>query len=109
MFFTTMIIDFLFLFDVLVTFRTVIDEGTHLITDSVQVAKKYAKGFLFIDIVSSLPYDLILLSVCASAVNGANRLLRYVLATLNLLSFAYPKLFELAGGVTPAIDRIKLN
>lgn len=67
--------------DVLISFRTAYldvtgDAETRIVTSQKAIAIKYAKGFLFFDIISSVPFDLILLMLSCDSVNGANRLLR---------------------------------
>eukprot|EP00281_Chroomonas_sp_CCMP1168_P023902 CAMPEP_0206224718 /NCGR_PEP_ID=MMETSP0047_2-20121206/7173_1 /ASSEMBLY_ACC=CAM_ASM_000192 /TAXON_ID=195065 /ORGANISM="Chroomonas mesostigmatica_cf, Strain CCMP1168" /LENGTH=885 /DNA_ID=CAMNT_0053647689 /DNA_START=105 /DNA_END=2759 /DNA_ORIENTATION=+ len=80
-FYVDLTFDCMFMMDVLVSFRTAFYAGrlgAELITDWKAIALRYAKGFLIIDLASSLPYDLILLSSCdfVSRINGANRILR---------------------------------
>jgi len=77
LFYVTLAMDLLFLMDVFVSFRTAFWVSGKLVVDQKLIAKRYARSWLAVDLVSSLPYDLILLSVCSSSVNGANRLLRY--------------------------------
>ena len=78
LFYADFALDCSFLLDILVTFRTAFWgglTGDELITSPGEIARRYVRGFLLLDVVSSLPYDAMLLSACGD-LNGANRLLR---------------------------------
>ena len=51
------LVDIVFLFDILVNFRTAVlsDEGD-LITESKDVAVRYAKGWLVFDVLAGVPF-----------------------------------------------------
>uniref|UniRef100_A0A7S4U7Y4 Cyclic nucleotide-binding domain-containing protein n=1 Tax=Guillardia theta TaxID=55529 RepID=A0A7S4U7Y4_GUITH len=82
-FYVDFAMDLIFMIDVPVTFRTAFldkkpDTGeVELVTNWMAIARRYAKGVLFIDIVSSIPFDLILLSFCDGQGNiGPNGVFR---------------------------------
>lgn len=82
-FYVDFAMDLIFMIDVPITFRTAFldkkpDTGeVELVTDWIAIARRYAKGVLFIDIVSSIPFDLILLSFCDGQGNiGPNGVFR---------------------------------
>lgn len=54
-----LIIDFSFFVEILVTFFTAIKEGDRLIVDRVKIAKNYLKGWFFIDILTTFPFQLL--------------------------------------------------
>ncbi len=82
-FYFDMAVDMAFLTDIIMGFRTAyLDDvsknkgiDTVLITDWKLIAIRYMKGFFFFDIISSLPLELILLSVCET-MGGAQKVLR---------------------------------
>ena len=52
------IIDFLFLIDIIVVFRTsIIGDNGEIVTDQKTIAIKYLKGSFWIDILSTIPLD----------------------------------------------------
>jgi hypothetical protein len=56
--FTNSMIDFLFLIDIIVSFRTsYIEEGGQEISSTLEMAKMYAKGQLTIDVFATIPFD----------------------------------------------------
>jgi hypothetical protein len=76
--------DFIFLTDMILTFRTAYfeerskadaQEARVIITDPKMIAIRYFRGFFVIDLLSSFPLDLVLLTTCES-VDGAQKLLR---------------------------------
>ena len=51
-----------FIVDILIIFRTaIVDENRELITDSKRIARAYFRGNFFIDFLSAVPLDIILL------------------------------------------------
>jgi hyperpolarization activated cyclic nucleotide-gated potassium channel 2 len=70
-------VDASFLLDIYLNFRTgsiEVDSGDALVTKPSLIALKYIRGFFFIDLVSTVPWDIIV-------VNGAAGLMRLVKAT----------------------------
>jgi hypothetical protein len=56
-----MAVDFLFIFDILLSFRTgFLDEDNQLVTDGSRVAIHYLRGSFFIDLIGSFPLNFIL-------------------------------------------------
>ena len=55
--------DIMFLIDIILTFFTSVtdDKQVYEITDKWEIAKKYLKGWFWIDVLSILPLDLIFL------------------------------------------------
>ena len=54
------VVDVIFICDMLITFQTAIQDGTLLITDRKIVAIHYIKTWFLIDLLSSVPFDVIL-------------------------------------------------
>eukprot|EP00854_Cymbomonas_tetramitiformis_P019048 gene19048-22775_t len=55
-----LVIDVLFAFDVAVNFRTCIMEDGRLIMEPIVVAKKYVKGWFAVDLIASIPWNLVI-------------------------------------------------
>ena len=67
------IIDFLFITDIIINFFSAYqdDEG-NLITENRKIARKYLKSWFFIDIISSVPLNLILITTVTEDSNSSN-------------------------------------
>lgn len=80
---TTFYVDFcfdtIFILDIIVTFRTAYVEDRHhrpkLITDPCRIAWNYIRGVLILDIMASIPYEVLMLLVCED-LSDANGLMR---------------------------------
>ena len=68
------VIDLCFLSDVVVRFRTMYvsgaDEGNELISDTSQIARRYIRGYLKIDLLAALPLDLPFAAGASGGVSG---------------------------------------
>eukprot|EP00924_Labyrinthula_sp_SR-Ha-C_P002834 maker-scaffold_13-snap-gene-8.4-mRNA-1 protein AED:0.00 eAED:0.00 QI:61/1/1/1/1/1/2/317/622 len=88
LFFINLVVDFIFILDIVATFNTPIqDEDTGLIiTDRTKIAKQYFKTWFFIDFIPVIPYDLILLLISSGNNEnlGSIRFLR-IIRVLKLL------------------------
>jgi len=84
------IIDSVFFVDIALTFFTARVEGSDLIHSRKVIAKKYALGMLVPDVLSSIPYDLLVGSALSSAGNASVRMVRLlrVVRILRLLKFS---------------------
>lgn len=58
--YTDLIIDFLFMIDILMNFRTTyVKEGEVLITNPWKIAVHYLKTYFVVDLVAAIPWDLL--------------------------------------------------
>lgn len=65
-------IDFLFMFDIMVNFRTTFyDEDNQIVLDARVVARRYLRSWFGVDLVASMPYNLIFFCVELSATSIA--------------------------------------
>eukprot|EP00924_Labyrinthula_sp_SR-Ha-C_P016240 maker-scaffold_52-augustus-gene-1.0-mRNA-1 protein AED:0.16 eAED:0.17 QI:0/0/0.5/1/0/0.5/2/1605/861 len=72
-----LIIDMLFILDILVNFVSAyISEENEIIVDQFLIAKRYAKTWLFLDLVASIPFHYIIESQTTSSNTQINRLSR---------------------------------
>ena len=80
MFYVDMVVDFAFMFDLLLKLRTAYwhpAKKATLVTDQKSIFINYAKGFFWIDLMGAFPVDLIMLGFCAEGnATNANNLLR---------------------------------
>ena len=59
-------VDVIFVTDMIITFRTAIQEGEELITNQKKIAKKYLQTWFVIDLISSVPFDVLLFLINGS-------------------------------------------
>jgi hypothetical protein len=90
MFYVDFAIDCLFFVDVCVNFRTAYvisdvtlfrggeggDDFDQVETGWKEIAARYMRSFFILDICACFPYDIVLLTVCASTVHGAEKIIR---------------------------------
>lgn len=71
-FYANVLVDFIFMLDILVVFRTAFfhPETRILVSDTKQIAARYLRSFFLLDLMSAIPLDLILLPYCESQVSA---------------------------------------
>lgn len=71
------VVDAMFWLDILINFRTaVIDSHRRLVTDRAAIAVAYARGWLALDVVSSVPWGAIIDAAAAAGGLGATHKVR---------------------------------
>ena len=64
-----LIVDIMFIADILINFRTTFVHNGEVVSDPQKIAKKYVKGWFFIDAVAAIPFDLLLFGTGTSDVS----------------------------------------
>ena len=64
-----LIVDVMFIADILINFRTTFLQNGEVITDPQKIAINYFKGWFFIDAVAAIPFDLLLFGTGTSDVS----------------------------------------
>jgi hypothetical protein len=104
-----LIVDALFMLDILICFNTaVIDPSTELmVTSRAVIAEEYVKFWLWIDVVSALPYDLILGGFRQDSGGSAGSLRLFKIFRMVRL-FKLTRVFKL-GRLGKQLERLNIN
>jgi len=93
-----LVVDCLFLFDIVVTFFTPYEQAGRLVYNRRKIARRYVKGLFVVDFMSSFPFDRVLSRGSNLVTLGAARVLK-LSKLLRVLKFL--RLFRLRGKLKP--------